>query len=125
MDPGSNGRHGLDSPRDQLGSLDHITGYITEEWFGALDADDQRLLMCLGCLGRFSGESCAAILGLADASSTLHRLCREQLVLFAMDQRGEWYRLHPLLQRWLCVRLRSQDLALWSKIHETAARWWE
>jgi LuxR family maltose regulon positive regulatory protein len=121
----SNGRHGLDSPLDQLGSLDHITGYITEEWFGALDADDQRLLMCLGCLGRFSGESCAAILGLADASSTLHRLCREQLVLFAMDQRGEWYRLHPLLQRWLCVRLRSQDLALWSKIHETAARWWE
>ena len=45
--------------------------------------------MELGCLGRFSGDSCEEILGISDAAATLRRLCREEVVLFALDQHGE------------------------------------
>jgi len=82
-------------------------------------------LMELGCLGRFSGDSCEEILGISDAAATLRRLCREEVVLFALDQHGDWYRLHPLLRRWLCSRLRSQNRGRWSEIQVAAARWWE
>jgi LuxR family maltose regulon positive regulatory protein len=116
---------GFEVPVNRLGSVEYVTDYITEEWFGGLKTADQYLLMELGCLGRFSGDSCEEILGIADAAPTLRRLCREEVVLLALDQLGDWYRLHPLLQRWLCSRLRSQNRSRWSAIAEATARWWE
>ncbi len=116
---------GFEVPVKRLGSIEYVTDYITEEWFGRLKTADQHLLMELGCLGRFSANSCEEILGIADAAPTLRRLCREEVVLFALDQVGGWYRLHPLLQRWLCSRLRSQNRTRWSVIATATARWWE
>lgn len=121
----SSRQSGFEVPVNRLGSVEYVTDYITEEWFGGLKTADQNLLMQLGCLGRFSSDSCEEILGIADAATTLRRLCREEVVLFALDQLGDWYRLHPLLQRWLCSRLRSQNRARWCEIEVAAARWWE
>ena len=118
-------RSGFEVPANRLGSIEYVSDYVAEEWFGALKAADQHLLMELGCLGRFSGDSCEEILGISDAAATLRRLCREEVVLFALDQHGDWYRLHPLLRRWLCSRLRSQNRGRWSEIQVAAARWWE
>lgn len=115
----------LDVPVDRLGDLTYVTEYITEEWFGRLHESDQRFLTELGCFGRFTGEKCDFVLGTRDSAATLKRLCSDELILSALDQRGEWYRLHPLLRRWLSSRLRSGDSERWREIHVTAAHWWE
>lgn len=115
-------------PRVRIADLDeieYVNQYIAEEWFGGFDRADQRFLMEIGCLGRFSGDKCDETLGIDDSAAILRRLCRDEVVLSALDERGEWYRLHPLLRRWLSSRLRSQDRARWREIHMAATRWWE
>lgn len=119
-------RHqGLDLPVEQLGDLECVTEYITREWFGSFGPSDQRFLTEVACLGRFTGETCDFVLGVTDSATTVRRLCRDELVISALDQHGKWYRLHPLLRRWLSSRLRSVDRARWCEIHVAAARWWE
>ncbi len=115
---------GFEAPLAELGDLAYVTDYITQEWFGALDHDDQTLLTELGCLERFSGVQCDAVLGRRDSASTLRRLCRNELMLIGLDQRDEWYRMHAVLARWLSARLQSLDPTRWRDIHVTAARWW-
>jgi LuxR family maltose regulon positive regulatory protein len=117
-------RTGIDIPVDKLGDLTYVTDYVTREWFGALDADDQVFLTEVGCLGRFTGTQCDAILDRHDSASTLRRLCRDELILIGLDQHDEWYRMHAVLARWLSARLRSVDPDRWRKIHVAAATWW-
>ncbi len=115
---------GIDVPVDRLGDLTYVTDYVTQEWFGALDAEDRTMLTEIGCLGRFSGDQCDAVLGRHDSASRLRRLCRDELMLIGLDQHGEWYRMHAVLARWLSAQLRSVDPARWREIHVGAARWW-
>ena len=42
-------RTGIDIPVDKLGDLSYVTDYVTQEWFGALDSDDQTFLTEIGC----------------------------------------------------------------------------
>jgi LuxR family maltose regulon positive regulatory protein len=109
---------------DRLGDLAYVTDYVTQEWFGALDPDDQVLLTELGCLGRFSGPQCDAVLGRHDSASVLRRVCRSELMLIGLDEHDEWYRMHAVLSRWLSSRLRSADPDRWRQVHVAAARWW-
>ncbi len=113
-----------DVPLSKLGDLAYVTDYLTQEWFGALRPEDQKLLTELGCLERFSGTQCDAVLGRRDSASTLRRLCRDELMLIGLDQHDEWYRMHAVLARWLSSRLRSVDPTRWCEIHVAAARWW-
>ena len=108
----------------KLGDLTQVTDYVTEEWFGGLSTEDQTFLTELGCLGRFTGEQCDAVLGRRDAASTLRRLSRNELLVIALDQFDEWYRMHTVLSRWLSARLRSLDPDRWREIHLAATRWW-
>ena len=117
--------HGVAASVRGLGEIDYITDYITEEWFGILEPADQTVLLETGCLGRFSGDMCDSVLGMTDSRMLLRRLCHDELMFSALDWHGDWYRLHPLLQRWLSSRLRSQDRARWREIHVSAAHWWE
>ncbi len=114
----------LGVPLDKLGDLADVTDYVTHEWFGALSPDDQVLLTEVGCLERFSGGMCDAVLDRTDTAAALRRLCRSELMLIGLDQHDEWYRMHAVLSRWLSSRLRSVDPARWSDIHVGAATWW-
>ncbi len=107
-----------------LGDLTAVTDYVTEEWFGGLVAEDQTFLTEVGCLGRFNAEQCDAVLGCRGSASTLRRLCRNELLVIALDQHDHWYRMHGILAHWLSERLRSNDPARWREIHLAAARWW-
>jgi LuxR family transcriptional regulator, maltose regulon positive regulatory protein len=117
-------RGDLRIPLDKLGDLAHVTDYVTQEWFGALGPEDQELLTEVGCLERFSGAMCDAVLDRTDTAATLRRLCRGELMLIGLDEHDEWYRMHAVLSRWLSSRLRSVEPGRWSDIHVRAARWW-
>lgn len=117
-------RGDLRVPLDKLGDLAYVTDYVTQEWFAALSPEDQVLLTDVGCLERFSGAMCDAVLDRTDTAATLRRLCRSELMLIGLDEHDEWYRMHAVLSRWLSSRLRSVDPDRWSAIHVGAARWW-
>ncbi len=108
----------------RLGDLTDVIDYVTAEWFGGLSDEDQSFLTEAGCLGRFTGEQCDAVLGRRGSASILHRLCHKELLVIALDQQGQWYRMHAVLSRWLAARLRRLDPDRWREIHLAAARWW-
>jgi LuxR family maltose regulon positive regulatory protein len=109
---------------EKLGDLADVADYVTQEWFGALSPNDQVLLIELGCLERFSGVMCDAVLDRTDSAATLRRLRHSELMLIGLDQHDEWYRMHAVLARWLSSRLRSADPIRWHEIHVAAATWW-
>ena len=111
-------------PLDKLGDLAYVTDYVTQEWFGALDPNDQVLLTEIGCLERFSGTQCDAVLGRNNSAEMLRRLCHDELMLIGLDQHDEWYRMHAVLSRWLSARLHNSDPDRWHEIHVAAATWW-
>ncbi len=117
-------RGDLGVPLDKLGDLAYVTDYVTQEWFGALSPDDQVLLIEIGCLERFSGAMCDAVLDRTDTAATLRRLCRSELMLIGLDEHDQWYRMHAVLARWLSSRLQSLDPIRWRHIHVAAATWW-
>ncbi len=106
---------------------DHVAfvDYLRGEWTNQLGDEDFTFLREIACLERFSGEMCDRVLGRTGSGELLQRLHRDQLVVFPLDRRGEWYRLHPLLSRWLSADLRGADPERWRRIHADAARYWE
>ena len=49
---------------------------------------------------------------------------REELLVLPLDQRDEWFRMHPLLTRWLSADLEETDPERWRAIHAAAPAWW-
>ncbi len=115
---------GEEIPLDKLADIDDVADYVTEEWFGSLAPEDRAFLTEVGCLGRFTGEQCDAVLGRHDSASILRRLCRNELVIIPLDQSSGWYRMHGVLSRWLSSRLEGLDRERWRQIHIAASRWW-
>lgn len=102
-----------------------VVDYLRKEWVGQLDPDDLTFLRELACLGSCTGELCDQVLQRSGSSAVLRRLHRDEVVVFPLEARDGWYRLHPLLQRWLSHDLREVDLARWTTIHSNAAAYWE
>ena len=44
--------------------------------------------------------------------------------MLPLDQRDEWFRMHPLLTGWLSADLEETDPDRWQAIHQAAAAWW-
>lgn len=104
---------------------DHVSlvDYLRSEWIGQLDQEDRTFLREIACLQRFTGEQCDEVLERCGSGELLRRLHRDQVIVFALDQRGEWFRMHGLLTRWLSAELRSADLPRWTRIHLNAAHY--
>jgi LuxR family maltose regulon positive regulatory protein len=107
------------------GELTDVTDYLTAEWLGGLDQDDRRFLMEAACLGHFTAGMCDDVLDRRGSAATIRRLDRDRLVVLPLDRRGDWYRMHALLHRWLCAELRSEDRERWRQVHRRASEWWE
>lgn len=102
-----------------------IVDYLRGEWTSQLRGRDVAFLREIACLERCTGEMCDRILQRSGSAAVLQRLHRDELVVFDLDRRDEWYRLHPLLSRWLSTELRAVDPRRWRDIHVNAARYWE
>ena len=84
---------------------------------GSSRPSDQPFLCEAACLDRFTGEMCDQILGRTGSLPQLRHMHREELLLLPLDQRDEWFRMHPLLARWLSSELQETDPDRWREIH--------
>ena len=109
---------------DHVGDATYIVDYLRTEWTGQLSPDDRQLLCEAACLQRFTGEMCDEVLGRQHSLADLRRMHRDELLVLPLDQRDEWFRMHPILTRWLSADLRETDPDRWRSIHRSAAAWW-
>ena len=109
---------------DQVGDTTYVVDYLRSEWTGKLSPDDRQLLCEVACLNRFTGAMCDEVLGRAGSLAHLRRIHRDELLVLPLDQRDEWFRMHPLLTRWLSADLAETDRERWADIHRAAAAWW-
>lgn len=107
--------------------FDHVSlvDYLRDEWLAQLDDDDRDFLREVALLERFSGELCDEALDRSRSSEVLERLHRDDALVFALDQRSKWYRLHGLLRHRLSAELKNADPRRWVQIHLSAAEYWE
>jgi LuxR family maltose regulon positive regulatory protein len=110
---------------DHVADATFVVDYLSSEWTGLLSPDDRQFLGEAACLHRFTGQMCDEILGRDGSHAQLRRMHHEELLVLPLDQRDEWFRMHPLLTRWLSADLRENDPARWRAIHTTAAEWWQ
>jgi ATP/maltotriose-dependent transcriptional regulator MalT/DNA-binding SARP family transcriptional activator len=86
-----------------------IFDYFAEEVFRDEADDIQQLLLRISLLERIELDTCAALYEGMNCSRELPGLVRRNVfITIATDGRGEEYRLHPLFQRFLRRRLRSE-----------------
>ena len=114
------GRALVDVP-DHVGDATFVVDYLRSEWTGQLSPEDRQFLCEVACLQRFTGEMCDEILGRTQSLARLRRMHREELLVLPLDQRDEWFRMHPLLTRWLSADLQETDPERWRTIHAAAA----
>lgn len=110
---------------DADGELDgarFVTDYLRSEWTAALAPDDAAFLRGAACLGRFRGDLCDDVLGTTGSAARLRRLQREAQLVLPLDQRDNWFRMHPVLAQWLETELRDDSPDRWREIHRNAAR---
>ncbi len=118
------GRGGLPTSPAHVDDSDFVVDYLRAEWTGRLPAEDLAFLREAALLERFTGEICDRVLGRRGSAARLRRLHRDELVVLPLDRRDEWFRMHPLLVRWLTQDLRRADLARWREVHLSAADHW-
>jgi LuxR family maltose regulon positive regulatory protein len=109
----------------QLAKGAELVGSLDSKWLGELDAEDRMFLREAACLQRFTAEQCDQVLGRHGSREIIQRLHRDRLVVFPLDKRNEYYRLHGLLSRWLSADLQRSDPRRWTEIHVDAARYFE
>jgi ATP/maltotriose-dependent transcriptional regulator MalT/DNA-binding SARP family transcriptional activator len=86
-----------------------IFDYFAEEVFLDEAEDVQQLLLKVSLLDRIELDTCAALYPGLNCARLLPTLVRRNVfITIATDGRGEEYRLHPLFQRFLRRRLRSE-----------------
>lgn len=86
-----------------------IFDYFAEEVFHDESTDVQQLLLRISLLDRIELDTCTALYEGMNCSRELPGLVRRNVfITVATDGRGEEYRLHPLFQRFLRRRLRSE-----------------
>ncbi len=85
-----------------------IFDYFAEEVFLDENEEVQQLLLRVSLLDRIELDTCAALYPGMNCARVLPSLVRRNVfITIATDGRGEEYRLHPLFQRFLRRRLRS------------------
>jgi LuxR family maltose regulon positive regulatory protein len=70
-----------------------------------------------------SGPLCEAVLEQPGAQAILADLARSNLLLVALDRRGDWYRYHHLFRDMLLAELEGQELELIPVLRRRAAAW--
>ncbi|WP_040492112.1 LuxR C-terminal-related transcriptional regulator [Ilumatobacter nonamiensis] len=107
-------------------AADHATlvDYLRQEWLSSLDEDALEFLRQVALLEDFTATTCDQVLGRTGSHELIARLHRQDHVVFGLDHRGEWYRLHPVLRRWLAADLRGSDPERWYRVHRSAADYW-
>ncbi|WP_019587747.1 LuxR C-terminal-related transcriptional regulator [Deinococcus apachensis] len=106
------------------GSHRYVVDYLTDEVLRLQPPDVKTFLLGTSILERMTAELCDAVLQREDSEQLLDTVERENLFLFALDERHEWFRYHHLFVEALRTRLRRDDPAQYRELHLRASEWY-
>jgi ATP/maltotriose-dependent transcriptional regulator MalT len=109
--------------RNLSGRQRPIDAYLAEMLNG-LSSDLVMFMLRTAILDRLSAPLCEAITGLTASRALLASIEKQQLLLTALDQDGQWYRYHPLLAEHLKERLEFELVDELPELHRRAAHWY-
>ena len=98
----------------------YVAEYLTEEVVRGLDAELRAFLVAVSVLRELHGSLCRALTGRAESSAMITKLASSSLLLSPVDERGEWFRCHPLLRQFLRRRLEPEKAR---EMNRRAAGW--
>ena len=117
---------------DPARALDAIRGdhevfveYFRDEVLAELSVETARFLLRTSVLDRMSGPLCDAGLGSAGSAAWLAEIKMLGLPVTQLDDRGEWYRYHPLFGEMLRSELRRREPGEDLRVLRRASRWHE
>jgi len=104
----------------------YVMDYLGEEVLRWQPEDVQAFLLQTSILERLTDPLCDAVMAQTGSQAMLERLERNNLFIFPLDNRRQWYRYHhlfaELLRHHLQRQTAPQDL---SALHCRAAEWYE
>lgn len=101
----------------------YIGDYLIEEVLNRQSEEIQDFLLKTSVLDRLSGPLCDAVTERSDSRGLLLTLEKNNLFLFPLDERREWFRYHQLFADLLRQRLRQSRPASVSDLHRRASEW--
>jgi LuxR family maltose regulon positive regulatory protein len=107
------------------GTNRHIFDYLAEEVLDDQDEVTRAFLLRTSILDRLSGPLCEAVTGLGHGQTTLENLERMNLLMVPLDDQRRWYRYQHLFAGFLRERLRRENPAVVSRLHQKAGEWHE
>jgi LuxR family transcriptional regulator, maltose regulon positive regulatory protein len=102
-----------------------IADYFREEVLAGHTVETIRFLMQTAVLNTVSGSLCDVALDTTGSAARLAQVRALGLFLEPEDDRGEWYRYHPLFGETLRAELRRREPGTDLRILQRAARWYE
>lgn len=105
------------------GTTHKISEYL-EDTFTSLPDEDAQLLMKISILDQMNGALCEAVTGVRQSGVLLARQERQQFLLIALDETGEWYRFHHLMREFLLNRLNQTMSHQVAELHHRAYDWY-
>jgi len=108
--------------RNLSGMQRPIDTYLAEMLNG-LPNDLVMFMLRTAILDRLCAPLCKAVTGVTASRALLASIEKQQLLLTALDQDGQWYRYHPLLAEHLKERLEFELVDEIPELHRRAAHW--
>jgi len=111
---------------DFTGDDRYVMDYLVEEVLRRQPEAVQMFLLQTSLLERLSAPLCDAVMAQTGSQAMLEALERNNLFIFPLDNRREWYRYHHLFAELLRHRLRRQTApAEVAELHRRASGWYE
>jgi LuxR family transcriptional regulator, maltose regulon positive regulatory protein len=107
------------------GDQTQIADYLLEEVLERQPENLRTFLLGTSVLERMTAPLCDAVLGTADAATSLRDLARSNSFVVPIDDHREWYRYHHLFSDLLRAELRRRHPELLAVYTGRAARWCE
>jgi len=107
------------------GNNRHILSYLTEEVLKQQPPAVQEFLLQTSILAKLAPELCNAVTQRNDSAALLEQLLASNLFLIPLDDKGHWYRYHPLFSDLLHSLLKRSQPEQIKPLHLRAAAWFE
>jgi LuxR family maltose regulon positive regulatory protein len=107
------------------GANRHIFDYLVEEVVKRMPSHLYTFALQIALLDRLSGPLCDAVTRTSSSQAMLEEMERANLFLVSLDDRREWYRLHPLFADVLRRHLRHTRPRLAPHLYARASAWCE
>jgi LuxR family transcriptional regulator, maltose regulon positive regulatory protein len=107
------------------GDRREVGQYLTSEVLEQQPAELRRFLLETSILERLCPDLCRVVARRDDAGEVLRGLARENLFVWALDERDQWYRYHHLFAEYLQAELSRRAPAEVARLHSAAAAWFE